>query len=55
MENNFEENQTKGLKKNKNLRVKIPHVNKKPLAREGNLVQTKTRPRMKYEWVGKTI
>ena len=43
----------------KNLRneinVKMPSVNKKPLARNGNLVKTKkTRPRMHYEWIGKT-
>ena len=32
------------------------HVNKKPLARNGYLVQTKkTRPRMNYGWIGKTI
>ena len=31
------------------------HVNKKPQARNGNLVQTKNRPRMNYEWIGKTI
>ena len=33
----------------------MPHVNKKPLARNGNLLQTKTRPRMNYEWIGKII
>ena len=32
----------------------MPHVNKKPLARNGNLVQTKTRPRMNYECIEKT-
>ena len=29
-------------------------MNKKPLAKNGNLVQTKTRSRMNYEWIGKT-
>ena len=33
----------------------MQHVNKKPLARNGNLVLTKTRPRMNYEWIGKKI
>ena len=34
----------------------MPHVNKKPLPRKGNLVQNKkTRPRMNYELIGKTI
>ena len=28
---------------------------KKTLARNGNLVQTKTRPRINYEWIGITI
>ena len=42
-------------KKTVNIRAKLPHVNKKPLARNKNLVQTKTRPRMNYEWIGKTL
>ena len=34
----------------------MQHMNKKPLARDGNLVQRKkTRPRMNNEWIGKTI
>ena len=33
----------------------MPHVDKKPLARIGNFVETKTRTRMNYEWIGKTI
>ena len=40
------------LDRKKNRNVKTPHV-KKPLARNGNLVQT--RPRTNYEWIGKTI
>ena len=32
----------------------MPHVNKKPLVRKGNLVQTKTGPETNYEWIGKT-
>ena len=33
----------------------MPHVNKKPLAKKGNLVQSrKTKPRMNYEWIEKT-
>ena len=44
----------KSLKKLK-INVKMPYVNKKPLARKRNLVQTKTGPRMNYEWIGKTI
>ena len=41
-------------KKNK-INVKMPHANKKPLARNGNLFHTKTRPRMNYQWIGKTL
>ena len=37
------------------IKVRMPHVNKKPLARNGNLVQTESRPRMNYEWTGKTL
>ena len=33
----------------------MPHMNKKPLARRGNLVQTKNRPIMNYKWIGKAI
>ena len=33
----------------------MPHVNKKALARNGKLVQTKTSHRMNYEWIGKTL
>ena len=33
----------------------MPHVSKKLLARNENLFQTKNRPRMNYEWIGKTI
>ena len=33
----------------------MPHVNKKPLARNENLVQTKSRPTMNNEWLGETI
>ena len=33
----------------------MPYVNKKPLARNGNLVKTKNRPKMNYEWIAKTI
>ena len=33
----------------------MPHVNKKPPAKKGNLVQKKTRPRMNCEGTGKTI
>ena len=29
--------------------------NKKPLARNANLILTKTRPRMNHEWIVKTI
>ena len=42
-------------KKKQKIKVKMPHVNKKPLARKGNLVQSKKpRPRMYYEWIGTT-
>ena len=41
--------------KKQKINVEIPHVDKKPLARNGNLVETKTRTRMNYEWIGKTI
>ena len=37
----FQKNQIKNKKKQK-IKIKKPHVNKKPLARKGNLVQTKT-------------
>ena len=30
------------------------NVYKKPLARKKNLVQTKTRPKLDFEWIGKT-
>ena len=33
----------------------MPHTYKKSLAGNGNLVQTKTMPRMNYEWIGKTL
>ena len=29
----------------------MPHMNKKPFAKNGNLVQRKTRSRMNYEWI----
>ena len=33
----------------------MPPLNQKPLTTNGKLVQTKkTRPRMNYEWIGKT-
>ena len=38
------------LKKKLKIKVKMPHVNKKKLARK-----RKTRPRMNNEWIGKTI
>ena len=37
------------------IKVKRAHVKRKPLARTGNSVQTKTRPRMTYAWIGKNI
>ena len=33
--------------------VNMPHLNKKPLARNGNFFK-KTRPGMNYKWIGKT-
>ena len=33
----------------------MKNVNKKPLARKSNSVQTKTRPRVNYEWIDKTV
>ena len=48
-------NISKNLEKKQKINVKKPHVNKKQLPRNGKLVQRKTRPRMKYEWLGKTI
>ena len=35
------------------INVKMPYVNKKPPARNGNLVKTKKVPRMSSEWIGK--
>ena len=32
---------SKNIKKKQKINVKLPHVNKKPLARNGNFVQTK--------------
>ena len=46
----IEKNQIQKLKY-----VKMTHTNNKPLARNENLVQTKTRPRMNYECMGKTV
>ena len=37
--------------KKQKLKVKMPHVNNKPLANN----KQKTRARMNYEWIGKTI
>ena len=33
----------------------MPNVNEKPLERNGNWFKQKTKPRMKYEWIEKTI
>ena len=34
----------------------MPYLNKKPLARNSKFgLIKKTRPRMNYEWIGKTI
>ena len=33
----------------------MPHMNKKPPVRNGNLALTKTRPQMNSKWIGKTI
>ena len=41
-------------KKKQKIKVKMTQVNKKSLARNGNLVQTKTRSRMNFEWIRKT-
>ena len=41
------------LKKQK-IKVRMQHVNKGRIAKKRNFKQ-KTRPRMKYEWIGKTI
>ena len=43
------------MTKKKKINVKMPHLNKKMLARNGNLVPTKTRPMMNYESIKKTI
>ena len=46
----------KNPKKKQRIRVKMPHVNEKPLAGKKNLFHTqKIRPRMNYERIGKTI
>ena len=33
----------------------MPHMNKKSSARNGKLVQTKTKPKMNSKWIGKTL
>ena len=39
-------------KKNKNkVKLKMPHVDKKPIARNANLLNQKTKTRMDYEWI----
>ena len=47
----FKKNSDK--KKQNKINVKRPHLNKKQLERNGTL--EKTRTRMNYEWMGKTI
>ena len=46
---------SKKLKKKQKINVKKPHVNRKPPTRNGNSVLKKTRSRMNYEWIWKTI
>ena len=41
IEKQFLNNQIKKIKKKQKINAKMPHVNKKPLERNGNLVQTK--------------
>ena len=52
-ENHFQKNQIKKFFEKTENQCKMPCVNKKPLARRRNFIQTKnTRPRMKYGWIG---
>ena len=44
------------IKTKQKIKVKMPHVNKKTTSEKGKSGSNKkTRPRMKYEWIGKTI
>ena len=70
-ENHLEKNPIQKIEKTVKIRVKLPHVNKKPLPRNRIFVQTpfshstlklefsltkqKTGPRRDYEWIRKTI
>ena len=51
----FPKNLIKKTLKNLKINVKKTHVSKKQVARKSNLVQTKNRPRMNYEWIEKNI
>ena len=51
----FSKKSDQKIRKKQKINVKKPHVNKKPLARNEISFQTKTRPRMSWEWIGKTI
>ena len=42
------------IRKNKKINIKIPHVNKKTTSEKGKF-KLKTRPRMNYDSIGKTI
>ena len=41
--------------KNRKINIKLLHVNKKPLAKKGNLFKQNNRPIMNYEWIRQTI
>ena len=55
LEKSFLKNQIKKFKKKTENQCQNSAYEQKPLARKGNSVQTKNRPRMNHECIGKTI
>ena len=52
----FQKNQIKKIKKKKlKINAKMPHVNKNHHREMEISIKRKTRPRMNYKWIGKTI
>ena len=51
----FKKSDQKTKNKTENQCQNAASENKKPVVGNVNLILTKTRPRMNYEWIGKTI
>ena len=51
---NLKKLRSRKLKKKQNNNVKMPHANKKPLAKIEICIKQKSRPKMNYEWFGYT-